>query len=125
PGPGRSPWLATSAVEFRVVTENTLLVERNTPFRGEIGRDARTLAHALGERAETGGLPLEPFHAIGERIAQTRDHLEQREVDIAQAPPEHIVASACLQQPLEIAEICRRPLRPQFRRIAVTLLSLV
>src|SRR5262245_28968994 len=115
----------TSAVELRVVAEDALLVEWNAPFRGEIGCNAWTLGHALRERDQSGDLPLEPFHAIGERVAQACDHLEQGEVDIAQASAEHIVAGASLQHPLEIAEIFLRPPLPEFRRIAVRFLALV
>src|SRR5262245_29277949 len=121
----RGPRRATSGVKFRVVTENTLLVERNAPFRGEIGRDARTLADPLGQHDKSGDLSLEPLHAVGESVAQARHDLEQREVDIAQPPAEHIVAAVSLQHPLEIAEIFLRPSLPEFRGVALRLLALV
>src|SRR5690348_18344722 len=91
------------AVEFRVVPENALVVEGNAPIRREISRNAWTLLHALCERDQPGNLPLEPFHAIGERVAQAGDQLEQRQVDVAQPPAEHMVSAVFLQHALEIA----------------------
>src|SRR5262249_50676726 len=57
---------------------------------------------------------LEVFHALGKRVAQALHDLEQREVHIAYPSSRYVAAAIVLQELLEIAEIFRNALVPEF-----------
>src|SRR6185437_6798175 len=112
----RRPGMTNSRIQFLVAAEDAVLVEGNPPLAFEIGLDLRPRRDAITQREEAGDFLLERIHALGERIAQALDDLEQREVDIGDAPPGDIEAAIVLHQSLEIAEIFRHALLPEFIR---------
>src|SRR5687768_2494304 len=83
-----------SSVERLVIPPDAPLAERNAPLRCEIGRDARTLCHAVVQRDHARDLLLEALHAFRKTIAQAGDDLEQAEIDIAELAAEQEIAAA-------------------------------
>src|SRR5262249_18777945 len=103
----------SSPIQLLEIAVDAPLAERDAPFRGEIGGDARPFPHPAVQRDEARDLSLEPFHALGERIAQALDDLEQREVDIGQLAAEEIIAAARGEHALEVAEKFRHAIFPE------------
>lgn len=66
------------------MAENPLLVEGNPAVGREIGGDARARGDMVMEGAQARVAPRQPPHRAGKGEIQTRDHLEQRQVRIAQ-----------------------------------------
>src|SRR5215475_10761509 len=102
-----------SLVELLVAAEDAFLVERNPSIRGEIGGNARPRHDTVVQCDKTRNPTLEPFHAVGKRVTQACDDLEQRQVHVADTAAEDIVASALVQQAFEIAEKFRDPMFPE------------
>src|SRR6266516_2294553 len=87
------PFSGSLNVEFRIMPEYAVLVEDDAPFRREIGRNARARSDALVQRDRPGVFRLQPLHRAGKSIAQTRDHLEKRQVRIGKGPAEEPAVS--------------------------------
>src|SRR5215211_3998951 len=108
-----------SAIQLLEVAVDAPLAERDPPFRGEIRGNARTLPHALVQRDHPRHAALEPLHALGKGVAQALDDLEQRQVDIAEAAAEQVVAAALRQHALEVAQELRHAILPEIGRAAL------
>src|SRR6201996_3269466 len=96
-----------STIQFLVMPENPIRIERNPALAREIRLDVRSRGDAVAQIDQAWDLALERLHSFRERIAQAFDELEHREVDIGQPPPGDIGAAVLLEQPFEIAEIFR------------------
>src|SRR5438067_8961739 len=103
----------TLFIQLLEVAVDAPLAERDTPRRGKIGGDARALGDAVTQRENPRHLPFEALHALGKRVAQTFDDLEQREVDIAEPAAEQVRAARRGQNALEIAQIFRNAVAPE------------
>src|ERR1700730_11042384 len=101
------------SIKRLVVPIDAPLAERDAPLRGKVGGDARALLHAVVQRDHARYLLREALHALGERIVQTLDDLEQAEIDVGQLASEQIIAAAARQHGLEIAEDFRRAITPE------------
>ena len=73
---------------------------------------------AVVQRDHARHLLLEPLHALGKRVAQALDDLEQGEIDVRELAAEQIVAAALLQHALEVAEEFRHAITPEILRCA-------
>src|SRR5262245_30163299 len=104
---------SASRIQLPVAPEDAVLVERNPPLAFEIGLDLRPRRDAVAQRNEAGDIRLERLHPVREGVAQALNDLEQREIDIGDAPPGDIAAAIVLQQLLEIAEIFWDALFPE------------
>src|SRR5436190_911125 len=113
------PFPGSLNVQFWIMPEDALLVERDPPLRREIGGNARARSDALVQRDRPGVFRLQPLHRAGKSIAQTRDHLEKRQVRIGKGPAEEPAVSLPRQHPLEVAEEFRQPLGGEVRGAAL------
>jgi hypothetical protein len=95
---------ACRRVQLPVVPEDALFVERDAPLRGKIGRDARPVRDPLMERNATRHLPFNPCHRAWERIAQSVDDPEQRQVHIAERAAKKIGSPGLLDYAFEIIQ---------------------
>src|SRR5580704_11272784 len=93
-----------SRIQLLEVAINAPLAEWNSASGGKIGLDTRALRHAIAQRDQSGHFLLEPLHPPGERITQSLDNLEDREIDITQPAADHISAAVALEYALEVAE---------------------
>src|SRR5437773_1090824 len=113
------PFPGSLNVQFWIMPEDALLVERDPPLRREIGGNARARSDALVQRDRPGVFRLQLLHRAGKSIAQTRDHLEKRQVRIGKGPAEEPAVSLPRQHPLEVAEEFRQPLGGEVRGAAL------
>src|SRR5205814_8947789 len=72
----------SSAVELRIMPENALAIECNSPPRGQILFQPRPRRHPAVQLDEQRITALEPAHRAREGIAQAGDHLEERQVGV-------------------------------------------
>src|SRR5579862_1861118 len=112
--PGNSA--AKSNIQRLVVAEDAVLVERNASVAREIPRDLRSRGDAIMQFAQSPNVALESPHPPRKSVAQPRHELEQREIDISELAAGHVRAAALLHQSLEITEIFRHALLPEFAR---------
>src|SRR5436305_6887740 len=113
--PSRRPRAADSSrragldVELRVMSKEAVLVERDSPRRGEVRRDPRAFRHLIGESLEPRDLRGEPRHRVGKCEFEPSEHVEYRQVDVRKLPSDE-VKPALLVLPddaLEVAEKLR------------------
>src|SRR5215470_15489773 len=99
------------SVEFGVMPEDAVLVERDAAVRGEIGGDAGAGGDAIMHTDDARMSRFEPRHHAWKGIAQPGDDLEQRQVGIGEFGADEMLVArrVVLQYPPEIAEIFRRP----------------
>src|SRR6187401_382174 len=71
------------------------------------------------QRDHAGDFLLEPLHALGERIAQALDDLEQAEIYVGKPAPEQPRPAAARQNRLEVAEEFRHAIAPEILRAAL------
>src|SRR6476620_6619220 len=100
-------------VEILEVAIDAPLAERDAAIRGQVSGDARAPGDAVVQRDDPRHLALEPFHPLGEGVAQALDDLEQREVDIAELAAEHIGAAALVEDTLEIMQDLGQAIAPE------------
>src|SRR6185437_785296 len=105
-----------SIVEFLEIAINAPLAERDAPLRREICGDARPLGDAIVQRHEQRNPFLETLHALGKCVAQTFDDLKQRQVNVSEPSPDHILAAVVLEHAFEIAQKLRRAIAPEIGR---------
>src|SRR3954471_17195892 len=105
--------IGTLGVEILEVAIDAPLAERDAAVRDQIGGDPRALGDAVVQRDNPRHLALEPFHPLGESVAQALDDLEQREVDIAELAAEHIGATALVEDALEIMQELGQAIAPE------------
>src|SRR6266850_4183794 len=124
----RTVWtfsLGSLNVEFRIMPEDAVLIEGDAPLGREISGDARPRRDAAVKRDRPWVFRLQPLHRPGKSIAQTRDHLEKREVRVGKRLAEEPAASFAPEHPLEVAEKFRQPLGGEVRGAALRLEFLV
>jgi hypothetical protein len=99
--------LLLGVIEFRVMPENTLLVEGNTSIRLEIGVEAWLRGDAIVQRDDPGKVPFEPRHRSWKGVAQAGNKLKQRQVEITDPAPDEmpVALRVAFENPLEIAKI--------------------
>src|SRR5262245_57841368 len=102
-----------SRIERLVIAPDAPLAERDAPWRGQIGSDARPLRHAITQCDHARNLFLEALHAFRETIAQALDDLEQAQVNVREPPAEQPRPIARLQEFLEVAEKLRHAITPE------------
>src|SRR5262249_49004842 len=100
-------------VQLLEIAVDAPLAERDAARRGEIGGNARALAHPLVQRGNARHLLLETFHPLWEGVAQTFNDLKQRKINIRELAAEKIRAAAPGQHALEIAQIFRHAVAPE------------
>src|SRR5512146_987186 len=112
-----------STVEFRIVAENTVVVERNATARREIALDARTTEHVVVKRPQSGTFSQRFAAGCGERIAQAGSHLRHRQVCIGDPRAYHpgVPPPVVLHHALEIAKKFGHAALPKFCRAALRL----
>src|SRR3954454_12769633 len=95
--------------------ENTLLVEGDAPLRLEIRVYTWLGGDAIVQRDHPREVSLEPRHCSGKGVAQAGNNLEQRQVAITHPVPDEmpIALRVAFENPLEIAEIFRDPVRDE------------
>src|SRR6266852_8506129 len=68
------PFSRSLNVQFWIMPEDAVLVERDAPLRFEVSGDARPRRDPLVQRDRPRIFRLQPLHRAGKSIAQTRDH---------------------------------------------------
>src|SRR5262245_29561260 len=113
--PSRRVGRAAMASRFErlVITPDAPLAERDAPWRGEIGGDARALRDAIAQRDHARNLFLEALHALRKPVAQALDDLEQAQVNVREAASREPRPTALLQDLLEVAEKLRHAITPE------------
>src|SRR6185437_13075369 len=101
-----------SGVERAVVPEYALLVERQPARRREIRRYVRPQPHALVQLDQSRAPLFDSGHRVRICIAQPRDDLEHRQIDIRQraADEESRRARVSREDALEVAQEFRQAL---------------
>src|SRR6267378_968653 len=99
--------------------EDAVLIEGDAPLGREISGDARPRRDAAVKRDRPWVFRLQPLHPPGESIAQTRDHLEKRNVRVGKRLAEEPAASFAPEHPLEVAEEFRQALGGEVRGAAL------
>src|ERR671924_1320585 len=69
-------------VELGIAAKDALLVERDAALGAEISGEPRALHHPVVQRHQFWILGLKPFHRLREGVAQSLDHLEERELHV-------------------------------------------
>src|SRR5712671_128461 len=110
------PGMTGSQIQRLVAPENAFLVERDAALTRQIRLDVRPLRDAVAQFDQARYFALECLHALREGIAQPFHYLEQREIGVSHPAPGDVGAAVSLQQVLEIAEILRHALLPEFVR---------
>src|SRR4051794_20092215 len=104
---------STLGVEILEIAIDAPLAERDAAIRGQVGGDPWALGDAVVQRDDPRHLALEPFHPLGEGVAQALDDLEQGEVDIAELAAEHIGAAALVEDALEVMQELGQAIAPK------------
>src|SRR6185312_6817610 len=110
--PSRPAERSALGVQLGIVAEDTLLVEGDAAFRGDVALDAGPRRDAVVQSDEARTLLLEALHHARKSVAQPRDGLKQRQIGIAEASADEMAVTAGIlgQHALEIIEILRRAL---------------
>src|SRR5690349_8870217 len=105
--PVRMPIGLCSSIEFRVVPENAVLIERDTALRSEVGGDTRALGYATMECHDTWVLPFQACHGARKGVTQACHDLKQRQIGISQLRSDQMLPprSIPFYHPLELTEI--------------------
>src|ERR1039458_8993985 len=106
--------MTESNIQLFIMAEDAVLVEGDAPVAGKIGLDVRSDGDAVVQIDQALNFALEGLHAIRKGITQPLDDLEQRKIGVGHPAAGEIEAAVVLQQPLEITEIFRHPLLPEF-----------
>src|SRR5690349_20063587 len=75
------------------MSKNPFLIERQAPWRRKIRCNTRPFFNTTVQRYDPGIFPLDSRHRVWECVAQARDHLEQRQIDIAHPLTENVFAA--------------------------------
>src|SRR5262249_51335860 len=110
-------------VELGIAAEDAVLIERDPARRREVGGDPWPRRDAIVERDQAWNPPLEARHRVRERVAHPRDHLERRQVHVAEIRPDQPtccalpVTSEDVLQPAEVLRhaLLQEELRAPFR----------
>src|SRR5258705_3873617 len=104
-----------SAIQFRVTTEDAVLIERDAPFRREVSRDVRTRGNAVVQSDQPRIVRLQPFHGFRKCIAQAGNQLKYRQIGIGQRIARHVTPALAGtgQYLLEITKKFRHALGPE------------
>src|SRR5467141_2448802 len=106
-------------VELRIMSEDAVLIEGDAPLGREISGNTRPRRDAAVKRDRPRVFRLQPLHRPGKSIAQTRDHLEKRNVRVGKRLAEEPAASFAPEHPLEVAEEFRQALGGEVRGAAL------
>src|SRR4051794_34496000 len=100
-------------IEFRVMPENALLVEGDASLRLQIRVYTRLDGDAIVQRDNPEKVLFEPRHRSRKGVAQAGDKLKQRQIAITEPAPDEMAVAlrVAFENPLEIAEIFRNPVR--------------
>src|SRR6267142_65485 len=104
----------SSKVQLLVAAEDAFLVEGDAAVAREIGLDVGPRGDAVMQIDHARYLALERLHALWKCVAQALDDLEQREIGVSRPAAGEIGPAIVLQQPLEIAQIFRHAVVPEF-----------
>src|ERR1700741_2667225 len=66
-----------SFIELRVAAEDAVLVERNAPGGGEVGREPLAACDPVMQFHQPPMFLLESLHRLGKSVTQALDHLEE------------------------------------------------
>jgi hypothetical protein len=102
---------ASRGVEFGVVPKDAVLVKGDPAVRREISGDARPGRDPVMEGNDPRVFRLEPRHRAREGVAQTRQHLKERQIWVGKLRTDEMgrPGRIALQHPFEIAEVFGRP----------------
>src|SRR5206468_2303738 len=113
------PFSRSLNVQFWIMPEDVVLVERDAPLRFEVRGDARPCRDPLVQRDRPRIFRRPPLHRAGKSIAQAGDHLEERQVRIGKRLAEKPSAFFARQHALEVAEEFRQALGGEVRGAAL------
>src|SRR5277367_6025987 len=86
-----------SGIEFRVIAEHSMLIERNPPVGREIRLDSRPFDDAIMQRKDPAIALRNSRHRARKGEVQTVDDLEQRQVGVGKLRACQVtIAAACL-----------------------------
>ena len=98
------------AIELRVVPKDAVLVKGDPAVRREISGDARPGRDPVMEGNDPRVFRLEPRHGAREGVAQTRQHLKERQIWVGKLRTDEMgrPSRIALRHPFEIAEVFGR-----------------
>src|SRR5262245_642058 len=112
-------WLRSEpalGIELLEIAVDSPLAERDATVRRKVSGNPRPLRHPVVQRDQRRHLLLVSLHALGKRVTQPFDDLEQRQVDIGKLAAEYIRPTAFRQDALDPAAELRHAITPEVLR---------